>query len=297
MDGLKVIDITSENFEQYEEYIPAYVVELMNEDLAYSYVALVEDKFAGVLSVFFDEYTGILEIIDVYVVEDMRRKNIAFDMIEYVGMQIMEAYDYSVRAMVASFSEANEEAKEFFEAVDFELIPNENSSTFVYTLKDLKESYLMKNKYSIPERYDLIRYKDMDNIKRKSLVAKIIEHNGIYDMNFAEDLNEEFSISVWDGDEPVGTVEVICEENGELALGQFFVVKMDTAILGVLQMIVEELLEKYPIDTKFSAYIVSESSRNLITKLLGDNCQKINMIEAVLNLVENYDDGEDFISE
>lgn len=295
MEGLKIIDVTSENFSEYEECIPSYVVELMNEDLAHTYVGLVEDKFASVLSVFFDEYSGILEIIDVYVVEDMRRKSIAFDMMEYVGMQIMEAYDYSVRAIVASFSESNEEAKGFFEGVDFELVPNENSSTFVYTLKDLKDSYLMENKYSIPEKYDLIRYKDMDNIKRKSLIAKIIEHNGIYDMNFADDLSEEFSISVWSGDEPVGTVEVICEENGELALGQFFVVKMDTAILGVLQMIVEELLEKYSPDTKFSAYIVSESSKNLIEKLLGDNCQKINMIEAVLNLVENFDDGEDFM--
>ena len=297
MDSISIIDITQENFNDYEEYIPSHVVEFMNEDLVYTYVALVDDKFAGVLSVFYDEYNSLLEIIDIYTIEDMRRNNIAFKMIEQVGMQIMEETDYSLRGIVASFSEANEEAKGFFEAIDFELISDENTSTFVYTLEDIKNSYLMENRYSLSDNYDLIRYKDMDNIKKKTLIKKIIENSGLYDMNFAEDLSEEYSISIWDGEEPVGTVEIICEDNGELSLGQFFVVKMDTAILGVMQKIVEELLEKYSLDTKFSVYIISESSRKLITKLLGDKCKKINTIEAVLNLVENEDAGEDFLDE
>lgn len=295
MGEINIINITPENFSDYEEFISTSAVEMMNEGLCNSYVALDGDRLVGSLSVFYDEDTGLMEIINVYTVEDMRRNSIAFDMIDYAGAEIMEQNDYYLRGILASFEGSNEEAYGFFEALGFELIPDENSSKLTYTLNAIKNSYLMEKKYNVPDKYTLIRYSELDNIKRRTLISKVEELNGIYDMNFANDLNEELSISIWEGEEPVGTVEMICEENGELSLGQFFVVKMDTVILAVLQIIAEELFEKYSGDTKLSAYIISESSRNLITKLLGDDCEKVNLINAELNLVENYDVGEEFL--
>ena len=50
-----------------------------------------------------------------------------------------------------------------------------------------------------------------------------------------------------------------------------------------------ELFEKYSDDTLFSAYIISESSKNLLTKLLGESKNKQNLIIAELSFMDEYE--------
>jgi hypothetical protein len=49
------------------------------------------------------------------------------------------------------------------------------------------------------------------------------------------------------------------------------------------------LLENFSEDMKLSVYIVSESSRRLLLKLLGEDCERNNLVSAVLNFEELYD--------
>ena len=288
-EDIMIAIINSKDLHIVENIVPKRMIEMAKNYEAYIVAGIENDNIVGTMCLSVNDDAGYIEILDIFVVENKRRQGVATFMIANVVEDLNEQMDYTLEGIVTKFTESNELAMKFFEGLGFIFNKNEESNKMIYTLGEIKKSYLMEKEYKISSEYTLIRYKDMDNLKKRQMISAIEKSNGNYDMNFAIDLDEELSMSVWKNDELVGTVEIILEKNGEISLGQLFVTKMNTVVIAVLQKIANELFEKYSDDTLFSAYIISESSKNLLTKLLGESKNKQNLIIAELSFMDEYE--------
>ena len=288
-EDIMIASINSKDLHIVENIVPKRMIEMAKNYEAYIVAGIENDNIVGTMCLSVNDDAGYIEILDIFVVENKRRQGVATFMIANVVEDLNEQMDYTLEGIVTKFTESNELAMKFFEGLGFIFNKNEESNKMIYTLGEIKKSYLMEKEYKISSEYTLIRYKDMDNLKKRQMISAIEKSNGNYDMNFAIDLDEELSMSVWKNDELVGTVEIILEKNGEISLGQLFVTKMNTVVIAVLQKIANELFEKYSDDTLFSAYIISESSKNLLTKLLGESKNKQNLIIAELSFMDEYE--------
>ena len=288
-EDIMIASINSKDLHIVENIVPKRMIEMAKNYEAYIVAGIENDNIVGTMCLSVNDDAGYIEILDIFVVENKRRQGVATFMIANVVEDLNEQMDYTLEGIVTKFTESNELAMKFFEGLGFIFNKNEESNKMIYTLGEIKKSYLMEKEYKISSEYTLIRYKDMDNLKKRQMISAIEKSNGNYDMNFAIDLDEELSMSVWKNDELVGTVEIILEKNGEISLGQLFVTKMNTVVIAVLQKIANELFEKYSDDTLFSAYIISESSKNLLTKLLCESKNKQNLIIAELSFMDEYE--------
>ncbi|MBQ3546016.1 MAG: GNAT family N-acetyltransferase [Lachnospiraceae bacterium] len=293
-EDISIASVGVQEFHKIENVVSKQYIEMAKNNECQIIAGIENNSIIGAMCIKVNEDANYFEILDIYVVEDKRRQMAATYMISKVVEDLCEKMDYMLEGIVAKFVDTNEIAINFFEGVGFVLYKDEDYNKLSYTLEDIKKSYLMEKDYSIPAEYTLIRYKVMDNLKKRQMVSVIEKNDGNYDMNFAIDLDEELSISVWKEDELVGTVEIILEENGEISLGQMFIIKMSPVMIAVLQKIAKELFDKYSDDTLFSAYVISESSRNLLTKLLGESNNKQNLLIAELSFMDELelDDNE-----
>lgn len=288
-ENLIVASVETPDFYKIENVVAKQYLEMAKNNECQIVAGVENDNIVGTMCLKINEDAGYFEILDIYVIEEKRRQSVATYMIADVVEDLSEQMDYMLEGVVAKFIETNETAVKFFEGLGFVLYKNEDYNKLVYTLEEIKKSYLMEKEYTIPSEYTLIRYKDMDNLKKRQMVSVIEKNDGNYDMNFAMDLDVDLSISVWKDDEFVGTVEIILEENGTISLGQMFIVKMSTVMIAVLQKIANELFERYSGDTEFSTYIISESSKSLLIKLLGESNNKQNILIAELSFMEELE--------
>lgn len=297
MEKLKIVPIRMSNLSAIQSILPEHVIDYIKSGMATVFVALEEQTPLATLCLYLDEELEILEILDIYTVEKHRRQGIAVYLLDTVLERYNVRMDDSLRGIVADFSESNQSAYGFFYALGFDIEKDTQSNKFIYTIGNIKNSFLMQKKYTISAEYDMIKYSDLSELNRRKMVNAIIERGGSYDMAFAADVDDELSISIWKNNQLVGVIEIIREANGEVCLGQFFALRIDTVILAVLQNVAETLFTGFSDDTKFTVYIISESSEKLIKKLLGEPQEMVSLLHAEYSL-ETFDGMlEDVIGE
>lgn len=243
----------------------------------------------------YDEFNRSMVIVDIITVPDERRTRIASTLIAETAKNLNVQLDYDMKYIMASYTNRNDGTDKFFEFMGFNIEHNSNSKILSYSLKEIKNSKLMEKVYSINNTYTIIRYEDMGNINYRNLISQIEECGGIYDEDFAKSLDKHYSHAIWNGDNLVGTVEIICEEDGKISLGQFFSIKPDVTVISVLQKIFTELEEKYSDDTKFEIYVASESYDRLVKSLLGEKDLEACLSNAIFEMVSYNENTEDTI--
>lgn len=283
---LLIVDVNADSLDGISNIIPEQIAAQIKNNEAYAFAAIEDDATVGVMSMEFDEANAVLNILDIYTVEDNRRNGIAGTLLLETIDNINEQMDYSLNYAMAAFEERNTDAMAFFTALGFETVTEMNSFKTTYTLENIRKSLLMEKQYKLDSEYHMLAFEDIDNIRYRAIRHTIAKSGGYYDMDFAVDMDKSLSTTLWRGDELIGLAEIIIEKDGSICLGQFFAVKSDTAVLAMLQSIALRLMEKYSADTEFSVYITAESSGRFLSKLLGDSGKKECLVKAVLNLTQ-----------
>lgn len=288
-EELIIAELSEQDFDKIPGWLHKDVIERMKYEALNVIVAIENDTIVSMLVVQTDSELGTVEIVDIYTEESRRRTHIAGTLLFEFIDEYNEMIDYTLNYVKAEFNEGNEDVSAFFEALGFTLIKDTSAVKSIYSLEDVKNSTIINESKGISSKFQLYSMQEIDGIRYRNMINQIALAGGNYIESFGEKMDKSLSYSLWNKDELIALVEIIDEEEQGIILGQFFMLKNDNSIFGVLNIIANKLLEKYSLDTPFITYITQESSGKLIKRILGENCKSECLVTAVLNLTQEYE--------
>ena len=285
-DNLVITEINKNEVGRIAEWIsPAALLRVANPDV-HIIVAVENDSLVAVMVA--ESTESVLNIIDIYTHEENRRAHIAGTMLLEFVDYYDEMTDYSLRYVQAEFDENNHVAAAFYKALGFDIVRDETAKKVTYTLQTISDSEVLNKTYTLPPKFVLLNYKELDNIRRKAMYRQIEQSGGIPVDLFSDNADDLLSYSLWKDDKIVSIAEILINDN-EIILGQFFVVQNDiNPVMYMLKTMLGLLKDIYSPDTPFSIYITQDASARLLTGMLGNGYKSEYLMRAVLNL-EEYD--------
>ena len=288
-DNLIITELNKNEIQRIEDWISPNALLKINDSNVHIIAAIENDSLQSVMVVQTDEV--VMNIIDIYTHEENRREHLAGTMLLEFVDYYSEMTDYSLRYVVAEFDESNVVAASFYQALGFDIIKDETAKKMVYTLQNISESEALNKKCSLSQEFTLLRYSELDNIRRKSMYHQIEQAGGRLVDLFSENADDSLSYSLWAGDTLISMAELIIN-NHEIILGQFFIVQNNIKpVMFMLQTMMNELKNKYSEDTPFLVYITEEASGRLLTSILGSDGKPEYLMRAVLSTEYIEDDG------
>ena len=288
-DNLIITELNKNEIQRIEDWISPNALLKINDSNVHIIAAIENDSLQSVMVAQTDEV--VMNIIDIYTHEENRREHLAGTMLLEFVDYYSEMTDYSLRYVVAEFDESNVVAASFYQALGFDIIKDETAKKMVYTLQNISESEALNKKCSLSQEFTLLRYSELDNIRRKSMYHQIEQAGGRLIDLFSENADDSLSYSLWAGDTLISMAELIIN-NHEIILGQFFIVQNNIKpVMFMLQTMMSELKNKYSEDTPFWVYITEEASGRLLTSILGSDGKPEYLMRAVLSTEYIEDDG------
>lgn len=288
-DNLIITELNKNEIQRIEDWISPNALLKINDSNVHIIAAIENDSLQSVMVVQTDEV--VMNIIDIYTHEENRREHLAGTMLLEFVDYYSEMTDYALRYVVAEFDESNVVAASFYQALGFDIIKDETAKKMVYTLQNISECEALNKKCSLSQEFTLLRYSELDNIRRKSMYHQIEQAGGRLIDLFSENADDSLSYSLWAGDTLISMAELIIN-NHEIILGQFFIVQNNIKpVMFMLQTMMSELKNKYSEDTPFLVYITEETSGRLLTNILGNNGKPEYLMRAVLSMEYIEDDG------
>lgn len=288
-DNLIITELNKNEIQSIEDWISPNALLKINDSNVHIIAAIENDSLQSVMVAQTDEV--VMNIIDIYTHEENRREHLAGTMLLEFVDYYSEMTDYALRYVVAEFDESNVVAASFYQALGFDIIKDETAKKMVYTLQNISESEALNKKCSLSQEFTLLRYSELDNIRRKSMYHQIEQAGGRLIDLFSENADDSLSYSLWAGDTLISMAELIIN-NHEIILGQFFIVQNNIKpVMFMLQTMMNELKNKYSEDTPFLVYITEEASGRLLTSILGSDGKPEYLMRAVLSTEYIEDDG------
>lgn len=288
-DNLIITELNKNEIQRIEDWISPNALLKINDSNVHIIAAIENDSLQSVMVAQTDEV--VMNIIDIYTHEENRREHLAGTMLLEFVDYYSEMTDYALRYVVAEFDESNVVAASFYQALGFDIIKDETAKKMVYTLQNISESEALNKKCLLSQEFTLLRYSEIDNIRRKSMYHQIEQAGGRLVDLFSENADDSLSYSLWAGDTLISMAELIIN-NHEIILGQFFIVQNNIKpVMFMLQTMMNELKNKYSEDTPFLVYITEEASGRLLTSILGSDGKPEYLMRAVLSTEYIEDDG------
>lgn len=283
---LQFYQIDINNIDIIDAILMPDTVEKIKAQDAFGLIAVENDNICGCICGQYVEENAALDIIDIIVLEDYRRKKIGTTLAAEFIDRICEIGIVPVEFITVSFIDKENCTEEFYKSLGFEIQKNENAKVITYTLKDILDSYIMS--LNIPKKnYTIKTYNEIGNIEYRKIISKVEEANGNYDYEFAKDADKNLSFAMYLGNDLETLVEVIKEPDGSITLGQYFILKKTTGDLYALQVLGEKLLKEFNEETLFKINITSKSSEKFTRKLFGRKGKEQVLCNGYLSLIES----------
>ena len=166
-DNLIITELNKNEIQRIEDWISPNALLKINDSNVHIIAAIENDSLQSVMVAQTDEV--VMNIIDIYTHEENRREHLAGTMLLEFVDYYSEMTDYSLRYVVAEFDESNVVAASFYQALGFDIIKDETAKKMVYTLQNISECEALNKKCSLSQEFTLLRYSELDNIRRKSM--------------------------------------------------------------------------------------------------------------------------------
>ena len=148
-DDLEVVDLEIEYLSKVEKIIPSNIIKRIKDETAHALVALEGNDVAGIISIYVDYDTNLLEILDIYTLPDKRRTHVAQTLLKETIEAVNKFMDYSLKGIVARFSDDNTNVLSFFEDLGFDIVKEADANMITYKLGNLKNSFLMSTNHTL----------------------------------------------------------------------------------------------------------------------------------------------------
>lgn len=232
-----------------------------------------------------EDNEAILELLSLYVVPEYRRKAVAGTLFLEVMETAFEETDGLTHCCRCVWTKDREGVAEFLEKAGFQTESPETAGSFRISAKELKECPLGNYRAYMPKEYRMTTVSELSALEKKLLFQKLSEASVAYMTEEELEMTcKEISYVVWNaGNEPVACALFTAQE-GRILLSQFFI-GAGPAGEGVkmLQICAEKLSEYYGEETELEIPVLTDSSRRLMEKLLGE-CRRIPMYTAYFEM-------------
>ena len=230
----------------------------------------------------------ILELISLYVAPAYRRRGLGGTLLMELLDEMMAVTDGSLLGVIANFMPDMEGLEAFFSKDGFRLEQDEQVLSWKFTVADLADSILLKQRVPVPENYSIQSLKKLSDYEVHQLV-NVLRQNWVDDRTEKEmrlALQSDSYVLLDERKRPRACVVLEKQEEKHIYLSQCFVDKGNTvAGMLVLQEAAKSVREHFSEDTVLEIPTLAASSAGLVKKILPMG-QPTKLIRAVLELTD-----------
>lgn len=275
------------NVAQADFLLTQEAVEEIKAGEAFGLVLVEENEMrAAACARILPENDEILELLSFYVHPRHRRTALGGTLLMELLEESMAATDGTLRLAIASFLPDAEGMEALLRRAGFAIEQDEQVASWLISMSDLRESHLLQHSGKVPAGHKLEKVENLSDFALRQLLREL-EKNEIADLT-AEEMRESLQdlgyVLLDQKGEPRACALISETGENEIALSQFYAAGGSAAAaMAVLRAAGEAILEKCPADTVLEIPTLTETTANLVRKLIA-GAKPMYMLRASLEL-------------